>query len=270
MWELQGQLSCSFCPQFFCGAAQQLVVEGFPHCCARQINVAGPWEWRCGRHTLQKRKAPSKLCLFVTICPFPIRWVKCLHCEEEEREDAGGQNGYIFVWLVLASPCFMPPSQTWEGTPQVGQMQSWPQGAAVCRKGIAGGAWARQQWCFKHGRGLGRDPAGSAGGHGGRSCVLDRWGTGRRKEACGLPTQWGAAGEFGGGGCGQRTVGSKRSMWGESLLLLRGRTRHNLQDPGSYSGNIRHHHGPVRSSLASQTLLTHVVSFEFKFILWPR
>lgn len=111
MWELQGQLSCSFCPQFFCGAAQQLVVEGFPHCCARQINVAGPWEWRCGRHTLQKRKAPSKLCLFVTICPFPIRWVKCLHCEEEEREDAGGQNGYIFVWLVLASPCFMPPSQ---------------------------------------------------------------------------------------------------------------------------------------------------------------
>lgn len=225
------------CPQFFCGSARQLIVEGFP-CSACQANKH---RWATGAEARQtylvEEEISSKTLSLHEQPPFSRQVGEERGVYAGRRRDERLQRGMGKVlcnWCWPApSPCTAPKRRgghlRW-GHLRWGRMQTWPRGAGVHRKGIAGGTWARR-WCFERGRGLGRALAGSSGAQAGCNCVLDRWGTGRRKEACELPTQWRSAGKFGDGGSGPRTVGRQRSVWGASLLQLHTRTRLCLPGP---------------------------------------
>lgn len=95
----------------------------------------------------------------------------------------------------------------------LGRRHIWGQGTGTHRKGVFGGTWAREQHFQSPRRGCASSQPDLLK-QAGCSCILDKWGMGRRK-ACRLPPQW----------CCGRLVSSKMEGMGQGWQEEKGLCR---------------------------------------------
>lgn len=195
---------------FFCASAWQLTGEGFPCflCQGNKCHWATGVKVPCGRgRFLQDFVFSLAATLFQSGA-----WRRCCYTTRGRTERQQDRMCIVWSFAGLLLLLCAPSQVRW--LLGLGRMHIWGQGTGYTGREYLEGPGLRNSisWAQEE---LGRVPARSAGAQAERSCILDKWGMGRRK-VCGLPPQ---------GCCGQLVSSKVEGMgqgWQEERGLCRG------------------------------------------------